>query len=266
MGEALITRRGGGGKFERFETIITATGSVSIPCSGLYRITAIGKGAAGGYTRTYNSLMETYEYSIYAGGCGGGGYLETNISKGATLSVSLASSYIAASLNGKEIIRATNANAGTSGTSSGNGVIAFSSNNKTTTSIVPPACYNSDRYISKGGEGGSVANGTSSTASKNGGDGGNGLFGGDAPMAGHYILSAPYSYAPPVATAQKGAGQSGLGSAVSGTATTCLGGGGGGGGYGGGGGKTDRGGSYSNPRFGNFGGGGAACVFIERIG
>ena len=267
MGEAIITRRGGGGgKFERFETIITETGTVSIPCSGLYRITAIGKGESSVLKSTVESWSGYVYYSTADGGCGGGGYLERDISKGAILSVTLATNYIAASLNGTEIIRATNGSDGNAGSASGTGVIAFSSNGKTTKSIVPPDCYNSDRYISKGGIGGSSSSGTSQPT-KTGADGGNGLFGGDAPMGGHVIGGTYVTAITPVEEPRNGAGASGAGSTGSGTATSFFAGSGGGGGYGGGAGAASTSGTGgSNFKQGKSGSGGAACVFIERIG
>lgn len=273
--------------FDEYMHAITSSGTFTVPATGKYRVTAIGAGSAA----KYRDSSTTW----YSGCCGGGGYIELDMVAGSTYTATINGYAQLANSAGTVLINATaasgptNSAAGTSGTVSGSGVTAFSSNGKSSQKdIIPPDFYNNSRYVSRGGYGGwslsdieehSTDSSHSQSQDRNGGAG---LFGGsgsDGGDAGHgYVVAQGYStgafYTNPVRDPEAGGGKGGRGIAeydgsAGGASPYNLPGGGGGGGYGGGGGVSGtRTYTYYTTRYiyGNGGGGGAACIFIHRIG
>lgn len=278
MGEALITRRGGGGSdFELERALFTESGSFSATSAGTYRITAIGHGADGGGAYYYDDYVKVWD-----GCCGGGGYLETKLSEGESITITISDSLSKVTNSaGTTLISATAGtstgdyytNRSVSGTVSGiDGVVAFASNNTQTKDIIPPDCYNNSLFISAGGVGGWKDTNNDDNPSQNANSGGAGLFGGPGGDGGaaYYGVSTTYfSFSTSGGSGGLGAGAGGNGAAEASTGTWgalyAYPGAGGGGGFGGGGGKptaADTGNFYT--LFG-AGKGAAGCVFIERI-
>ena len=251
--------------FTRYMHTITASGSFVVPATGKYRVTAIGKGADG-----YAYDDSTYQYN---GGCGGGGYIEIDMVANDTYTASISSSAVF-SKGSTELLRATGGSDSTAGTASSSvaGFVAFSSNGKSTSSIVPPDCYNNPVFISKGGEGGYYGK-LDATSLSQGFAGGAGLFGGDGGTGGaacSLTSEGGFSEAGAAGGTGAGAGGAGVGDTYYAGASGSyqLPGGGGGGGYGGGGGKSTTHSYYYNYQhyeYGNGGKGGKACIFIERL-
>ena len=276
---------GSGQKFVPYFHVSTASESITIADSGVYRITAIGAGADGYDCGDSVDRRSYYEYKC-DGGCGGGGYLETRLVHGDTLAIVISGS-ASVSKGGNAIITATaggtsgyqSAVAPKAGTVSGTGVVAFTSNGTATKNLTPPSGVYPAAEASKGGDSGFRQSSRSGSFASDGSNGGNGLYGGDGGSGGTGYSYSYNSTAYNAATTgiaggySAGSGGNGLGSYYSSSGTShynSAGGSGGGGGFGGGGGAP-----WSYLRyyasgdeyyiFGGEGKGGAAGVIIERI-
>lgn len=266
---------GSGAKFVPYFHISTASESITIADSGVYRITAIGAGADG-----YGSNKSSGGYFDRKcdGGAGGGGYLETRLTRGDSLAITIGTS-ASVSKGGVALITATaggwsgtggNTPAPQAGSVSGTGVVAFSSNGTATKSIsAPSAVYSADK-ISTGGAQGMAKFSQNGTFSSNGSAGGDGLYGGEGGQGGiaycYRVSSTTHSGATTGSTGHRGAGNGGNAFAGYVNSVVAIAGSGGGGGYGGGGGAPQ---SYTDADDWTYhkgwGYGAAACVVIERI-
>lgn len=266
-------------EFEPYSNLITTTTTVTIPSTGIYRITAIGQGSNG---RSYNAGSGVTETTVTVQGrAGGGGYIEQTFTQGEQLSIIVTESSTTVNYNNALFIRATaggTRNAGSCSFGSGFNGVSFPSNGTNTVSITPPEVYNDPKYISLGGQGGAIIKNSSSG---NGSSGGNGLFGGAGGVGGTgacWTYNSSTSVAAggvgtPGFSGGEGAGDGGAGSGGndyfdSTNRPYALAGGGGGAGLGGGGGAPQAYGYYY--RFyrytvSGYGQGGSGGVFIERI-
>lgn len=264
-------------KFTPVFEILTASGTFSVANSGIYRITAIGKGDDGyGTSTSYDRKCD--------GGCGGGGYLETRLIVGETLTITI-SGGASVSKGGNTLISATAGGHTTgsspqplAGTASGTGVVAFPSNGTNTKDLTPPNGVYPASELSKGGDGGYAQSSRGGAVTQEGSQGGKGLYGGDGGAGGsgyaYMYSSRDYTGATLGATGGFGAGDGGDGlgdyESSGGTSyTAARGGSGGGGGFGGGGGRPwvyeDHYSGGYDYAYGGAGKGGAAAVIIERI-
>lgn len=269
--------QGSGAKFKPVFQVFTANGTFNVANSGIYRITAIGKGDDGyGTSTSYDRKCD--------GGCGGAGYLETRLIIGESLAITI-SGGASVSKGGNVLISATAGGHTTgsspqplAGTASGTGVVAFPSNGTNTKDLTPPSGVYPASQISKGGDGGYAQSSRGGAFTQGGSQGGTGLYGGDGGSGGSgYAYSySSYSYTGTIngATGGYGAGDGGAGLGLyessGGTSYySARGGSGGGGGFGGGGGKPwvyeDHYSGGYDYAYGGVGKGGAAAVIIERI-
>lgn len=266
-------------EFEPYSNLITTTTTVTIPSTGIYRVTAIGRGSNG---RSYNSGSGVTETTITVQGrAGGGGYVEHPFTQGEQLSITVTGSSTIVNYNNALFIQATaggTINAGSCNFGSGFNGVSFPSNGTNAVSIIPPDVYNDSRYISLGGQGGAIIKNSNSG---NGSSGGNGLFGGAGGVGGtgaYWTYDSSTSVTAggvgtPGFSGGEGAGDGGAGSGGNAYRDStnrpyALAGGGGGAGLGGGGGAPQAYGYYY--RFyrsivSGYGQGGSGGVFIERI-
>lgn len=269
--------------FESVRALYDADGTFSAPSAGTYRVTAIGHGASG-----VNENSDGNDRSLlFAGGCGGGGYLELRLAKGEMITITVSDAESAAKNSaGVTLVAATAASGKIAGSASGlDGVVAFASNGQQTPNIVPPSAYNSSLFLSQPGRAGRAITVQGTVVEEDDtyvNIGGVGLFGGDGGDGGNGVAvnqAYAYSAAPGVygGTSKRGSGAGGDGKGAyeiaygSVYSLTAAPGGSGGGGYGGGGGAPEYYRYYrlsSDTTYYYFtapGEGGAGCVMIERI-
>lgn len=265
----LLNRLGGSGGGEHVEeTIITASGTYTVPATGTYRIAAISAGLSGrcmNVDEDDNSYIAGEYYEATSGVCGGAGYLVTTLAAGETYAVTITEkqtsfgNLITATTGTINVIDYDDGSCTfgtkTSGSVSGAGVVAFESNNKTNQiSIIPPAFW--QNRASKSGITGSGSY-----------RGGSGLFGGDGGN-GRVLYNDSVNGVTVIiegASGERGGGSGGTYDWTGGPAYNTVvrrETGSGGGGYGGGGGGCPAGRFYH----GSPGTAGTGCVFIEKIG
>lgn len=291
MPQAFITRRGGKQEFIPYQELFDASGTMTAPEDGTYRIIVVGAGADGGGYAADTSDTWTGGAWACAGGCGGGGYVDIAMKKGQTATITISDDgSVSVLIDGSVVIKATKGSTtGTysnvkplAGSVTGENVTPFPSNGTNTSSIALPEALNDPGSLSSGGESGLYSsNGSSSsvTSTRREKTSGGGAFGGDGGIGGDaVVVSANSNYYVGTSagtSGSRGAGDgsggnvqdTGFGSVVgySGQA-----GGGGGGGYGGGGGAGtthyNRINSSTTYYYVDKGGtGGKACAVIKRI-
>ena len=250
--------------------LLTASGTYTVPYTGLYRIAAVGHGGAGTYNTSYN---------LHApGGAGGMGYVDKYLAAGTVLTATITDALSKVAIGSTNLISATagsssissRADAGCrAGTVSGDGVVAAPSNGAVTSDITPPDVYNDPMYISLGGWRGLHETGSSQADDRvRQKSGGNGLFGGPGGNGGDSLYkSTGRTEAAGWAGDHGGADGTNAGSTSSNKTVYSYSGAGGGAGYGGGGGAPQTSRYYSGSYFTVDDGaeGGAGCVRVERI-